>query len=237
MSNQIVTPRGLVHFDGALPKLISAVLLVAGMVAWLNHETLNLFRGWSLFFDTFSGWTGMPASVVMSRNPELLANIGLPPGMDIGQGLMGALAAGGLMLAASFAIPPANVPARYALRAVAFFVVVPALVSLVTGISFKTDAATHVADVFRAGYWFMLVAPVVFGLAGFILPGNLARRATLVVLALAYFYLTIPLLALFHLHVLALLGFAWAPLLNIVGKIFLFSFILIAFYGLIASAE
>jgi hypothetical protein len=52
-----------------------------------------------------------------------------------------------------------------------------------------------------------------------------------------YFYLSVPILAVFHMHALAMLGVAWVPFLSIFGKVFLMSFQLIALYGVMASLD
>lgn len=238
MLTPIAPHRGLTHIEGALPRIASGVLLMAALTCWLYSQNRHLFLGWSDLMAWVSALSGAPATVTLSLQDTLAIVVTAPQAvMPMTQSIWVVLALAAISAVSSFLLPPVRLPARYFLRVLAIVLALPALGYFAVAHPAPFDLENHVAQVFRLGYWFLLVMPVIFAVTGFILPGNLARRFAVVVVALLFTYVTVPILALLHLHALLLAGPAIAPALNVFFGILMLSVELIAFYGLLASQE
>lgn len=231
-------PRGLVHFKGAGPQTLAGVLIALAISGYLLWQDLALFQAWADLFSGLASLGGLQAGVALSRAPDLLANVQSsyqPAAM--GWSVATALGCAALLWASSLLLHKDSVPGIYGLRALALVLALPAAGYLVTGSQPDLGVNAHVAGVFKLGYWTMVLAPVIFAITGFTLPGNVAKKVGWLVLCELYFTLSVPLLALLHLEVLRLLGLAWAPLLNTGFSVLLLSVHVIAFYSLIASTQ
>lgn len=238
MTHPIAPPRGLAHVTGALPRVLSGMLLMVATSCWLYSQSLSIFRGWAVLVQGLSTLFGMPVSFTMSFQGTLAAVVQAPYlVMDMQQSTLIAIALAVGCLALSFALPAARVPARYFLRVVAVVLALPACGYLLVEKPQAFDLENHMAQLFKMGYWFVLVVPLVYAVTAFILPGNLARRFPLVLLAVLFFYVSVPILALLHMHAVLLAGPAIAPALSVFFGILILSIELIAFYGLLASQE
>jgi hypothetical protein len=238
MLSPIAPHRGLSHITGALPRVIGGMLLMLATSCWLFSQSLLMFRGWADIMAGLSAASGVPTTVSLSLPGGLAAVVRAPHALlAMTESIWIVLALAGAALIGSFLLPAARLPARYFLRVVAIVLALPALGYFVISQPAKFDLENHIAQVFRLGYWFVLTMPVILAVTAFILPGNLARRFGTVVIALLFFYLTVPVLALLHLHVILLAGPAIVPALNVFFGILMLSIELIAFYGLLASHE
>jgi hypothetical protein len=240
MLQPIAPSRGLSHISGALPRILSGFLIMFATAVWLYSQNLLMFRGWSDVMAGLSAVSGVPSTITMSMAlPGGLATVVHAPYtvLPMLQSIWIVLALAAGCLVASFVLAPVRLPARYFLRVLAVVLALPALGYFVIDHPATFDLENHIAQVFRLGYWFMLVMPVIYAVTGFILPGNMARRFGIVVLAVTFTYLTVPVLALLHLHAILLAGPAIVPTLNVFFGILILSVELIAFYGLLASQE
>lgn len=238
MFNLKVAPRGLTHFEGASPQVASGFLLMLAFTFYLLWQDILVFRTWAELYTGVAAWFGVESTVTLSRGDQLYAVVTAPatmPSMLFSE--YTAMGTAYLLFAGSYLLHTNNVPGRYGLRALALILGLPALGYFGLKIDPELDLEAHLSQVFKMGYWFMALTPVLFGVTGFVLPGNVAKKAVLAALAVLYFFFSVPLLALFHLQVLTTLGTAWAPFLNVVFTVFLMSLHLVAFYGLVASAE
>jgi hypothetical protein len=231
-------PRALAHFKGATAPVAAGWLLCGGLLAYLFTQNIAIFQFWSMLFAALTEAAGVPSQVAVSHTGVLLVNVvtntALPP---VTQSATGAALLAAALFGLSFVPRTENVPARYALRAASLVLGVPGVGYLLAGGAPPLDIARHLSQVFQTGYWFVLLAPVLYALTAFVLPGNVARRMGYVLVAIAYLVLTVPMLALLHLVVLTTAGIAWLPLLNIGFTVLVLSFEFIAFYGLIASVD
>lgn len=230
--------RGYVHYASAGPRVLAGMALMTALAAYLFDQSAAIFRLWSMMFEALTRATGVASSIVMSVKGGLLANVkvGVLATTGPSQALMTA-ALGGALLFLSLCLPRNRVPARYGLAALGIVLAVPAAIQAWLSLPVQFDLASQVAFVFKTGYWFVLATPLVLALTAFVLPGNLVARALLAAAAVTYLVLTVPLLALLHLHVLVWLGVAWLPLLNLGFTVLVLSFIFICFYGLMASVR
>ncbi len=231
-------PRGLGHYENSAPQVISGSLLMVMLSSYLLWQDILIFSSWAELFEGLCQLFGVDGSVALSREGGVAVSVRLPSGLP-SMWFSGWLAVGVSAAAAlaSFIINANNVPGRYALRALALILGLPALGYLGLGIEPGLNVEAHVANVFRLGFWFIVLIPLVFAATGFVLPGNLARKAVWTLVAMLYFYTNVPVLALLHWQVLTLAGPAWAPALNVLLTVLLMSFHLVAFYGLVASTE
>lgn len=179
---------------------------------------------------------GTPISVVLSNNAELLVVVTTASGtVPLERSAALVIAAGTGCIGGSFLLPAKSVPSRYFLRALAVVFILPALGFLGGGVREAFYLQAHLAQVFKLGYWFLVVSPAFFAVTGFLLPGNMVSKCAVVLCATGYLYLTVPLLALLHLHLILLMGPAIAPALNTFLSILVLSIAFIAFYGVLAS--
>jgi hypothetical protein len=238
MLTPIAPHRGLSHIEGALPRITGGVLLMLATTCWLYSQSVLMFRGWTDVMAGLSAAFGVPTSVAMSVQGGLAAVVHAPHAvMPMMQSVWIVLGLAAASTVASFLLPAVRLPARYFLRVLAIVLALPALGYFLVDQPAAFNLENHLAQVFRLGYWFLLTLPVILAITGFILPGNLARRFGTVLLALVFFYFTVPVLALLHLHAILLAGPALVPALNVFFGILLLSIELIAVYGLLASQE
>lgn len=231
-------PRGLGHYENSAPQVISGILLMVMLSGYMLWQDTLLFASWAEVFEGLAWLFGVDATVALSRDFGVAVSVSVPSQLpDMLFSGIAALVVSSAALAGSFVVRAENVPARYALRAFALILGLPALGYLALGIEPDMNVEAHVANIFRLGYWFLVLIPLVYAVTGFVLPGNLARKAVWTLIALLYFYTNIPVLALLHWQVLTLAGPAWAPFLNVLFTVLLMSFHLVAFYGLVASTE
>lgn len=232
-------PRGLAHYACAGPKVFAGVTLSLAVSVFLLWQDLWLFRGWSELFYGLGGYFGFGAvEVVLSRDPALLANVVTTqsvPGMPWSTALAGGL--GVVLWLISSVLRKMSLPAVYLIRALSLIIGLPAMGALALGYEPKLDLSAHLAGLFKLGYWFVVCTPAVMALTAFTLPGNLVKKWAILLLAVSYFYVFIPILALFHLMVLHLLGAAFLPALNVLFSVIVLSAQLVAFYGWMASVE
>lgn len=232
-------PRGLRHYEGAAPRVLAGVLSMGALSLYLWWQDPWLLAGWAVLFEAFAAFLGWGSvTLAVSSADGVAATLSGAPGAATGAytsitALMGAFG----LVVLSVLMNKESVPQRYGLRAIALILGTPALGYFVLGIDPQLDVASHVSQLFRIGYWLLLVMPVLYALTGMVLPGNVFRRSAWVLLALLYTYITIPVLGALHMTVLSLLGFAWAPLLNLLLGVLLLSVHVICFYGLIAATS
>jgi hypothetical protein len=204
--------------------------------ATLYSQSGHIFIGWTLVMDGLSTALGTPVSVTMSTKGGLAAVIqtAATP-LEISRSLIVVMMLAALSFAASFALPATSVPARYLLRTLSVVLALPLLGAAAMESVDPLNIESHLAQVFKLGFWFLVMMPCIFAVIAFILPGNLAKKLLIVLVAVGYFYFSVPVLALFHLHALVLLGQAVVPALNVFFTILMLSVQLIAFYGVLAS--
>jgi hypothetical protein len=197
-----------------------------------------LFRNWALMFEGLGRWFGLEVALAMSAQPYLATTVQAPLALSspaISVFLAAASAAG--LWALSSLLDEQRMPARYFLRGLALVVGLPALGFWALGVAPEVDTAAHVGRVFQIGYWFLLAVPVLWAAAAFVLPGSAAKKALWALVALLYFFFSVPLLALVHLAALVTLGAAWVPALNALGLVLLLSVHLISFYSLAVASQ
>lgn len=233
------SPRGLTYYQAAGPQVAAGAILAFAVSIFLLWQDQWLFQGWGELFPGLAALLGHEQlEVVLSRNPELLVNVYADsriPGMAASTtwALSGAVA----LWLASHLLRKAGIPVVYILRALSLVAGLPALGALVLGYAPDFNMNAHIAGVFKLGFWFLVCAPVVLALTAFTLPGNFVKKGGVLVLAVSYFYVFIPVLALFHLVVLRMGGAAFLPALNIIFSVITLSAQLVAFYGWMASIE
>lgn len=231
-------PRGLRHYEQAAPRVLSGWLLMAALSAYLFWQQIWLFRGWSNLFSGLGRWFGLDVGVALSFENGLFTSVSLKGQVPtVAEGSVWLLAIALAMFAGSWMVNAQRVPARYGLRALALVLALPALGFLALGHRPDLDAEAHVAHVFKVGYWFLLLLPIIYGMTAFTLPGNLGRRTLGVLMAMLYFYYSVPVLALVHWQLLMWLGEAAAAPLNVLLTVLLMSVHMMAFYGLLAAVE
>jgi len=234
-------PRGLSHYSGAAPRIVSGVLLMAALSFYLLWQQVWLFRSWANVFEGLGRWFGHDVRVALSREgwlSELAVVVRLPEGVaSASYGALWLVGVAAALFALSWALPTQRVPARYSLRAIGLVLGLPALGYWVLGHNPSINAEAQVASVFRSGFWFLVVMPWLYALTAFTLPGNLARRLMVVLLAMLYFFYLVPVLALTHWQVLQWVGAAAAAPLNVLLSVLLMSVHVMSFYGLLAAAE
>lgn len=234
-------PRGLAHIEDPLPRVVTGAVLALAMSSYIAWQQVGLFRSWSQLFEGLGAWFGLKVSVTLSNAPaldELAVVVGAQATLPSTHlSALGAMALGVVLWLVSSALAAERVPARYGLRALALVVGLPAAGFWALGLDPELNVQAHVAQVFRMGYWFILVTPVLFALTGFVLPGNVAKKVLWTLAALLYFFTSVPVLALLHLQVLTLAGAAFAPSLNVLFMVLVMSLHLVAFYSLVASCE
>ncbi len=236
MITPLSPPRGLRHYANAGPSVFSGLLAMCLLSAWLFSQSLNIFQGWNSLAHGLSLLAGSPLEVVMSLKGGLAVVVALQGDMpDWSTSIFWCLGIAAVLLGLSFGVDKGNVPAKYLLRTFAVILALPCLGLISYGNVTVFDAEAHISTVFQTGYWFLVFTPIFYAATAFVLPGNFVYRAFFVLLAVGYFYLLVPVLALFHYHLLLLVGPAASPLLSVVFNVLLFSVEFIAFYGVIAS--
>lgn len=231
-------PRGLRHYENASSRVLSGLLLMGALTLWLLWDSHSLFVGWAELFKGLSTWFGVPSQVALSWGTEVDVTVtAAVPQVAYLDGAVGVGLAAGLAAGASWLVAPANVPARYMLRALALVLALPLGGLLLPAAGHTLDLEAHLAQGFALGFWFLMATPMMFAATCYVLPGNVLARTWWVLLCVLYLYLTVPVLAMLHLYVLAVFGGAWAPLMSVLLSVLVLSFEFIAFYGLAASVE
>nr|WP_240726655.1 hypothetical protein [Escherichia coli] len=116
--NSYSSLRGLRHYDARnLPVILSGIVLMAGLCAWLLWQDIWIFYSWRLIFSGLGDWTGNVLDVVISRKNALSVTVTSPllsvsPAESMLRIFTGALILSGL----SFLVPSRYVPFRYFLR-------------------------------------------------------------------------------------------------------------------------
>lgn len=231
-------PRGLRHYENAAPRVLSGWLLMMALSAYLFWQQIWLFRGWSSTFSGLGRWFGHDVNTALSFDGGLQVSVRLNGAVPtVSEGPWWLLGIAAAVFLGSWLVSAQRVPARYSMRALGIVLGLPALGFFLLGHRPDLDAEAHVAQVFKVGYWFMVLLPIIYGMTAFTLPGNLGRRVLGVLLALLYFYYSVPVLALVHWQLLLWLGEAAAAPLNVLLTVLLMSVHLMAFYGLLAAVE
>lgn len=231
--------RGLRHYDARnLPVILSGIILMAGLCAWLQWQDIWIFYSWRLIFSGLGEWTGNILDVVISRKNALNVSVISPllsvsPAESMLRIFTGAL----LLSVLSFFVPARYLPFRYFLRVFSCLLFLSLGGYLLIRESAYPDINAYLATIFHAGYWFVVLGPLFFAIMAFTLPGNLVLRLGWVLLAELYFILIVPVLALWHWLILLWAGPLILPVTGGLGTIFLLSCYLIAFYGMAASVE
>lgn len=71
--------RGLRHYDARnLPVVLSGIILMAGLCAWLQWQDIWIFYSWRLIFSGLGEWTGNVLDVVISRKNTLNVSVSTP---------------------------------------------------------------------------------------------------------------------------------------------------------------
>ena len=71
--------RGLRHYDARnLPVVLSGIILMAGLCAWLQWQDIWIFYSWRLIFSGLGEWTGNVLDVVISRKNALNVSVSTP---------------------------------------------------------------------------------------------------------------------------------------------------------------
>lgn len=230
--------RGLTHYENSLPSVTAGILMSLALSAYLYWQDLTIFQAWSSLFAGLGALGGFDVSVVLSNKGQLLANVSAQVALQSMQvSALIAMSAGVGSWFASYVLAKDNVPGRYGLRAIALVTALPAFGYFVLGFEPEIELNGYLAELFNLGYWFMIGMPMVFALTCFTLPGNFVQKMSYLVLAELHLLIGVPLLALFHLQVLTYLGGAFVPALNTVFTVLILSIHLVAFYGLMASAD
>ncbi len=69
-------PRGLRHYDARnLPVILSGIILMSGLCAWLQWQDIWIFYSWRLIFSGLGEWTGNVLDVVISRKNALNVSV------------------------------------------------------------------------------------------------------------------------------------------------------------------
>lgn len=237
-------PRGLTHFPNMRMHLLQSALIVIAFAAFVFLQEGAVLSAWATLYQWLSAAAGLPGEVtlsgcsmtnIMCHAPTAVQGAALPVQTQA-RTLVGIAVAAALLLS-SFCVNPLKVPLRYGLRIFATFIGVPALLLLVIPQEFTASAPAHLGQVLQTGYLFLLFMPLVLGLTGFIFPGALVKKAGVVLVAMAYFFVLVPVLTVLHLVLLHALGLAFLPFLNVFGTTLLFSFELMAFYGVLAAQD
>ena len=225
-------------------QLFASALLVMATSAGIYLLREPIFTVWLQAYALLSGWVGMPSEVQLGscaltdlfcRESGTLTGL-TPATQTLAKTVLGILIAAALATG-SFLVDPKKVALRYGLRILATLVLAPSVLLLTIPQYFNADELRHVAQILHTGYLFLLLTPLIMGLAGFIFPGRLHKKYLVLLATLAYFFVLVPVLAVLHLVVLDTLGQGFLPLLNMLGTTLLFSFELAAFYGLLASQD
>ncbi|WP_201481367.1 hypothetical protein [Escherichia coli] len=231
--------RGLRHYDARnLPVVLSGIILMAGLCAWLQWQDIWIFYSWHLIFSGLGEWAGSVLDVVISRGNALNVSVSSPllsvtPAESMLRIFTGALILSGL----SFFVPSRYLPFRYFLRISGVLLFLSLGGYQLMREPEYPDMNAYLATIFHAGYWFVVLGPLFFAIMAFTLPGNLVLRLGWVLLAELYLILIVPVIALWHWLILLWAGPLILPVTGSLGTVFLLSCYLIAFYGMAASVE
>lgn len=236
MITPLPTPRGLRHYQDAAPSVFSGMLLMLSLSIWLWSQSLSIFDSWSSLTHGISLLVGEPLEVTMSLKGGLAAVVdakAVLPDWTLSS-LMTVLFALAL-IGGSFLLSPEKLPLRYLLRTISVVLLLPIAGLVLYGNVTVLDTEAHLSTIFQTGYWFLVLLPIFYAATAFVLPGNFVFKLIYVLIALAYFFLFVPVLALFHYYSLILFGPAITPFLSVFFNVLIFSIEFIAFYGVIAS--
>ncbi|HBC0990275.1 TPA: hypothetical protein IGZ61_005085 [Escherichia coli] len=231
--------RGLRHYDARnLPVVLSGIILMAGLCAWLRWQDIWIFYSWRLIFSGLGEWTGDVLDVVISRKNTLNVSVSSPllsvsPAESMLRIFTGAL----ILSVLSFFVSSRYLPLRYFLRGAGFLLFLSLGGYLLIKESEYPDINAYLATIFHIGYGVVVFGPLFFAIMAFTLPGNLVLRLGWVLLAELYLILSVPVVALWHWLILIWAGPLILPVTGGLGTVFLFSCYLIAFYGMAASVE
>lgn len=235
MLTPVPSHRGFVHLTGETPRILSGFLMMAYLSYWLWAQSLSLFTGWSVIAQGLST-AGAPLRVTLSNVGTFLVTVkAVSPTLSMGQSILLMTGLGVVFGGLSMGVSPLKVPLRYFLRTLAVVVVLPAVGYWISSGTAPLDVEAHLAQVFKTGYWFLVVSPLLFAITGYVLPGSVSRKIGVSLVSTFYLYLTIPILALLHYHVILLMGPASVAVLNVFFTTLILSFEFISFYGVLAS--